>query len=403
MLRRTALPLALLALSAACGGDTSAASKVALAVPVIDTLAGGIVRVKNTGPTAWADTSGWKWIAGPVIAPAEGSDGDLGEIDAVALDAAGNVYAKQKKPAIIKVYSPDGTYLRSIGKEGDGPGEIRDGFMGLGGDLLLFQDPGHSRLTYFRTDGTFVRTVPSACCYFWPRLTVDSAGRAWIPGQARDNEGGWIRYGLDGRIVDTLLMPHQLDIANQKTWRVTVSRGSAKMSMIMPVPMQPGTSFEPRVDGMTVAGTNDAYRFAILRNGRDTARIFEADAPILPMTVEQRDSVYSEALGNPAGEYRKALEASTKKEDIPMQWLPWTSMSLDGAGRLWVALPGAKGAVTRLQVFDRDGRLLGDVPPPHPKMFGKGAWSADRLAVPDEDTDGRAIIRTYKLQTTMKP
>lgn len=402
MIRRAIASLALL-VAAACGGSTKTPAKVALPVAAIDTLPGGIVRVKNTGGTAWTDTNGWKWIAGPVIAPAEGSDGELGEIDGLLIDDAGTVYAKQKKPATIKVFGFDGAYLRSIGTEGDGPGEIRDGYMGLRGDMLLFQDPGHSRLSFFRTDGTFVRAVPSACCYFWPRLTVDSAGRAWLPGQARDNEGGWIRYTLDGTVLDTLRMPPQVDIAKQKTWRVTVSRGATKMSMIMPVPMQPGTSFEPRVDGMVVGGTNDAYRFVIFRNGVDTARIVEAEAPTLPMTVEQRDSVYAEALGNPSGDYRKALEASTKKEDIPMQWLPWTSMSLDGAGRLWVGLPGAKGGVSRLQVFDRDGRLLGDVPPPHPKMFRNGAWGVDRLAVPDEDADGRAIIRTYRLQTTVKP
>ena len=60
----------LLLLLAACGGGTA---KTALNVPTIDTLAGGVIHVKNTGPTAWADTNGWRWVSVATINPAEGS------------------------------------------------------------------------------------------------------------------------------------------------------------------------------------------------------------------------------------------------------------------------------------------------------------------------------------------
>ena len=74
---------------------------------------------------------------------------------------------------------------------------------------------------------------------------------------------------------------------------------------------------------------------------------------------------------------------------------------VDREGRLWVALPGDAGEVTRLQLFDRDGKLLGDVPPPNSKMFKTAAWGRDWLAVADEDADGRPIIQTYHLRTTV--
>ena len=57
-----------LALLSAC----SAASGKALNEPVTDTLPGNIVRVENTGPTEWADTSGWKLVLDQTIQPPEG-------------------------------------------------------------------------------------------------------------------------------------------------------------------------------------------------------------------------------------------------------------------------------------------------------------------------------------------
>lgn len=382
----------------ACGTDSAA--KVALNVPLIDTLAGGIVRVRNTGPTAWRDTSGWRWVATATINPAEGTAGELGDIGAMAIGDDGTIYALQRKPATIKVFGPEGTFLRDIGKEGDGPGEVRSGFLGIRGDTLLLQDPGHSRLTLFLTNGTFLRSVPSPCCYFWPRFTVDSLGQAWVPGSGRSEKASWYRIRMDGSTVDTMLMPPQDDWQKGKKWEVSIKRGSNSMSMIMPTPMQPGTSFEPRIDGMIVGGNTGSYRFALLRSATDTARTFEATAPTLPISEAMRDTIYNSATSNSDESIQRALRESAKKDDIPHTWLPWTHMSLDREGRLWVALPGDAGEVSRLQVFDRDGRLLGDVPSPGNKLFDNSAWGRDRVAFADEDEAGHPIIRAFRLQTT---
>ena len=392
---RLALPVLLLL--AACGGDSA---NTALTSPTIDTLPGGIVHVTNSGPTAWADTSGWRWVSVATINPAEGTLGELGEIGAMTIGDDGAVYALQLKPATIKVFGPDGTFLRDIGKEGDGPGELRSGFLGIRGDTLLLQDSNNSRLTIFLTDGTFLKTAPSPCCYSWPRLTVDSAGRAWLPGPGNGDKGSWYLVRMDGTTSDTLLMQPLDDYRKAKTWTVTFKNGGNSMSMMMLAPLQPSTTFEPRIDGMIVSGHNGSYRFAVLRGATDTARIFEAPAATLPISDAQRDALFDKATNNSDEATRKALRESAKKDDIPHTWLPWTHMSLDREGRLWVTLPGDAGEITRMQVFNRDGILLGDVPPPSTKMFGTSAWGRDRIAFLDQDDDDRPVIRTFRLQTT---
>ncbi len=385
---------------AACGSRSDAAT--ALNPPVIDSLPGGIVHVRNTGPTAWTDTNGWRLVEVAAIDPADGSPGELGQIQALALGDDGSVYAFQRSPATIKAYGPDGSFLRDIGREGDGPGEIRGGMLAIRGDTLVVQDPNAHRLTFLKTDGSFIRTVQSTCCYWVTTLTIDSAGRVWSPGSVgKTGDGGWIRFGMNGAILDTVLMPPTGEgRGDGKYWRVDLKNGSNSSSMMMSIPMQPSTEQYLRFDGAVLQGNTERLAFAVLGNAKDTARVFEADAPRLPMSEAARDSAFEAAISGQSGQWRKALRESAKKDDLPKVWPAWTHIASDRRGQLWVSLPGERGEVTRLVVFGTDGRLLGDVPLPSPKMFDLPAWNRDGLAFLDEDADGRTVIRVFRVLTT---
>ena len=49
----------------------------------------------------------------------------FGVINQVTADSDGNIYLLDLQLNEIKIFSPDGTYLRTIGREGEGPGEFR--------------------------------------------------------------------------------------------------------------------------------------------------------------------------------------------------------------------------------------------------------------------------------------
>jgi len=60
-----------------------------------------------------------------------GGDDDeeiFGVITAIIADDAGNLYMLDSQLNEIKVYSANGEYLRTIGREGEGPGEFRGAF-----------------------------------------------------------------------------------------------------------------------------------------------------------------------------------------------------------------------------------------------------------------------------------
>ena len=140
-----------------------------------------------------------------------GEPGELTDISSVCADARGTVYVFQRKPARIRVYGPDGAWLRDIGAEGDGPGEYRSGMFGIHGDIIFVQDPNNTRLTTFRTSGEFIASHRSQCCWWTSSFPVFADGTIGImgppPANATDRQGALYLTRLDGTVADTILMP----------------------------------------------------------------------------------------------------------------------------------------------------------------------------------------------------
>jgi hypothetical protein len=85
----------------------------------------------------------------------ESEDEFFGVINQVTADHDGNIYLLDRQLSEVKVYSPKGAYLRTIGREGEGPGEFRqalDMFFLPNGNLGVLQlAPG--RIVMFTPEG----------------------------------------------------------------------------------------------------------------------------------------------------------------------------------------------------------------------------------------------------------
>lgn len=68
----------------------------------------------------------------------------------------GTFYVHDGKQKINHIFNADGKYIKSFGKKGEGPGEIKQqGQMFLFGDTLVI--PDIFRAHYFKKDGTFIK------------------------------------------------------------------------------------------------------------------------------------------------------------------------------------------------------------------------------------------------------
>jgi len=96
---------------------------------------------------------------------APGKEGELIYPREIRVGPDGNIYVYDEVDAFIKVYSPQGQYLRKMGGEGQGPGEIqrRDGvsfgFMPEGKLFFTEYFRGHPWITLLELTGKLVRVL----------------------------------------------------------------------------------------------------------------------------------------------------------------------------------------------------------------------------------------------------
>ncbi|HWV58050.1 MAG TPA: hypothetical protein VNZ57_11425 [Longimicrobiales bacterium] len=77
----------------------------------------------------------------------------------VPLDSRGRFYTATYNPGEIALWAPDGSYVRTIGRRGDGPGEMRGTVIGVVGPGDTLHAPGGSVWSVFDSAGTFVRCL----------------------------------------------------------------------------------------------------------------------------------------------------------------------------------------------------------------------------------------------------
>ena len=393
-MQRSILPVVVLL--AACG----AAPRQKLAVAKVDTLPNHIISVMSPGPTAWADsTSAWRLVPAGSIAGETGTPGELIDPQSLAVDGAGRIYVADDKPAVIKVFGPDGRFLHTIGREGEGPGEFRNAYVAVHGTSLVVHDRRLARTTVFDTSGALVRSWKTSCCYYGP-IGVDTAGRISIltmttPEQRR--AVNYTRYTLDGTFVDTLIVPQT---AEPKYWIVKQGKNSM-MSTGIPAAPRMVSTLDPF--GGVLFGYSADYRIISSATGRDTVAVFGRAWTAEPVSAAWRHSTVEEMIAR-QGKYwpEASLRSAFRESEIPATFPAFDAIWVDGAGNRWVRLSNAaSSAGTRLDVFDGSGRYLGPVHFARPLgAYDPVVWTDHELYLTSESEDGTPSIMRYRIERT---
>ena len=116
----------------------------------------------------------------------------------------------------IRILSPEGIYLRTIGRQGAGPGEYTDqSWMAAGPDgSLWLRDPRNARVTIYDADGTVRRSFVFASGFYGQDMIIpEPAGGVYlailtgriVPQQ--DWPIGFVKMSGNGTVLDTVRQP----------------------------------------------------------------------------------------------------------------------------------------------------------------------------------------------------
>lgn len=261
-----ALSVALTLLSAACGGAGDESGPQTRWTAAVDTV-GDTVIIRTISGQVWESD---KTLVSEVSIGVLNGDAEyqFGELRAIAADEESRMYAYDAHGPVLRVYSPDGTWLRDIGREGEGPGEYKrpdSGLAILPDGRVAMRDPGNGRILFYSPDGEYLDYFRIAGSFNTSRpLIADTSGALVtfiitnLGTSVFEWERGHARFHADGT-VDTLAMP---DLAYDEAMVSGQHEGSSSTSNVPFTPFQ-ATAYSPF--GYYIVGITEDYSFDLLR------------------------------------------------------------------------------------------------------------------------------------------
>lgn len=217
-MRSTWFGISALIFTAACGGEAGGAADWAGTVED----SAGVTLVKNTLTPLWDEGDAWVLEEVMTIGEAAGDpDYQFGQIAGIAVTTDGKIVLVDQQAQHLKVFGADGTYERTIGQAGSGPGEFGPGVgpVLLGrADTLIVPDLGNQRVNILRSDGSeptsfrmsFEQGIPARWDMTETRDLVYQLRSLNLPNtEQRDTLDLIVTASYAGEMLDTLMTPRR--------------------------------------------------------------------------------------------------------------------------------------------------------------------------------------------------
>ena len=397
-IRRITVPLAVASL--ACG-------------PISDSqnTTETVVETETIGDTTVVRTvSGSVWGGDATLVP-EVSIGELdgaeeylfGSVSAIAVDDDHNVYVLDGQARHVRVFDSEGTYVKTLGRDGEGPGEFKVPIgLAISNGRLLVRDPANGRVQLFGLEtgeNEEWRYLPSEVFANTP-LYRDDQGRIYV--DITEEEQRFIVMDSDGTPIDTIpapVAPADFD-DDQYGMNARGESGDMWRSVGAAVPFSPDWYWSVHPAGHFLSALSTAYRIN-LEQDDGVLRIERNHTPVA-VPDDEHDRHEQRIMRR-----MRQVDAGWSWDGaaIPEHKPPFRGLRAGSDGRIWVRLwteakqvanedhdPGNPESSPftwveplRYDVFEADGTYLGAVVPPEgfslsaPPVFGRSfVWAVER-------------------------
>ena len=331
----------------------------------------GVTIAESTQPV-WAQGAGWRVSAEPELEIGV-ADGDtlyqFVRLVSAGFLSDGRITAADYGASGLKLFRPDGTFERKIGRDGEAPGEFRNvwGVQVAPGDTLVVADSRLRRVTRFDADGRLVDIIAIRMPGAEPmgsvlpladgRLLVVPSWSSVMLGP--DPAIGLHRvpvpllvYGTDGTLQDTLGMFPGVE--------TEVIRAGARITMGSPT-FTRGLAVAMHGDG-TWVGTGDDLEARLFTPDGALQRILRVPDADLAVTAADVQGVRDRALARlTAPDQRAFVEQMFANAVVTARRAAYSYFLVDGEGNLWTSpTETVSTPFGPWNVFDRDDRWLGE-------------------------------------------
>ncbi|MES2305268.1 MAG: 6-bladed beta-propeller [Gemmatimonadota bacterium] len=354
-------------------------------------------------PVAAQTPAKWRLVPEVTYGAADESAGELSDVRGIEVAKNGNVLVLDYKAQAVKLFAPDGKFIRNIGRGGGGPAEYEtpNGFTRAPDGTIWINDPGNNRVTILREDGTLVKTMPR---------DVHTYGFIW--------DG---KFDRQGRLMQGVSAPPPRGYRLQRTNYLTgqadslVPRGCVPPEVVADT--RPSSySFRSKTGGGTTMGipftpdmmkvvhpagyiwcaygsTYTVYRIGLEKG--DTLGVIRGEAPALPIPASVRDA----AIANIKEIASKYGEPNYSPAGIPTSYPRLHELQIDDRDRIWVGLTPVGTPEARYDVYSADGKLVAKASiPSRLKGYLSFVFRGDKLYALAQDADDVPLVMRFRIE-----
>jgi len=307
-----------------------------------------------------------------VIGESEGQEEYMfSEVRDMDVDPDENIYVLDSKETHIQVFDKDGTYLRTIGKKGQGPGEMQSArsLSITPNNEIMVSDWSARSLHFFSLDGKFLKSL-------------NLKGMLWFLKPVADSQNHIIAgYTVMDQTVTGYLKIFNPDMTEKKT---IFSYELAQYPKVNPFFAQCFWQIDSH--DHIIWGYNDTYEINVLKpDGSLFMKILKEYDPV--KITEQEKQLFIKS--NYGEETPPGIELSWDSHHNPFIYL-----SVDDEGRVFVrTYEKAPNGQYYYDVFNSQGKYIAKISLEHrPRV-----WKKNKLYVISQDEQGYQQVRRYNV------
>ena len=332
------------------------------------------------------------------------------EITGVARLEDGRIAVANGRPLEVRIFSPEGKFLRTVGSRGQGPGEFESlGAIAAGhGDTVFVVDDRHTRILRYTVSGGFVGMTSMSRDSIQRRM----APMSWTEGMREPLLNGSVVLAaqpptdgpLDGSQFPTgelfrrqrkavwISADYSRSIVLGDIWGIQqmfIDVGGGRREAVIPQSSRwQQTIVGGRLTRLCTAGNEAPEALCIDQHGSHTIiRWAQDDVATTQQEIDEwREGMRADAQRTPRPGAAQNVERILAGIIIPPTKPPVYGLFIDSDSRVFVSSPDLTGPPgwIRMRVFSADGELLGvaDIPPmTRPFDLGRdhlvGSWRND--------------------------
>lgn len=306
----------------------------------------------------------------------------FGQVTGLAGDDAGRIFVSDGLASVVRVYGSDGSFLRQIGREGDGPGEFRHpaDLLFDEGRRLWVRDAARATVLMPRSSGGIPDSVVETRAFSGYTNWTSTARSRLIDGvyyyphqRLRSGEPPdhfYFGYDREGVTGDTIRVPGSHGLQTAMEAHYPIAPGTGRMVHgLNRAPYEAGPSWELTGRGTILGGSGEAVLVETDRLG-DTLRVVHLEGRRAVSAGERADSAAAlrariDSLPVPLKEVEGVSER-VRDGELPDSVPAFLAVHTSTEGAVWVRRwPPAGRDGSYFDVYSADGELAGHVRIPH--------------------------------------